>query len=895
MAIGPGARLGPYEIVSPLGAGGWGEVWRARDTRLSREVAIKVLPQDLAANEKFLARFEREARAISSLNHPNICTLYDVGVEGSTHFIVMELIEGESLADRIARGPLPTADVLKLGGQIAGALDKAHRQGIIHRDLKPNNVMLTRAGAKLVDFGLAHLSPDSPLREANSREITRAVPLTMEGTIVGTIQYMAPEQLEGTEPDARTDIFALGAVLYEMATGQPAFRGASKVSLIAAILASSVEPISAAAPATPPALDHVVRRCLEKHPDDRWQSAHDVASQLSWISEAGSQGVTTIPIARRRTISARYMLAIAAAALVVLATMVVGMSMRPKKTERLTISRLLPPPGTEFDFTEAHSGSLAVSPDGRIIAFTAREEDGQRALWLHSLDSTEARRLAGTEGARFPFWSPDGRFVAYFADGKLKKIGVSGSAPIILCNASNGRSGSWNRDGVILFSSEGITPISRVSEAGGPATEITKVDAIRGETTHRWASFLPDGEHFLYFAGTHTLGSRSDFNGVYVSSLSKPLERKLVVKARSNASYVSGHLLYVRDDVLVAQPFDLDSMEVSGSPIALTESARYSLPYFRGLFSVSDSGVLVYQSGVTNPNSQLVWFDRKGAVLGKLGDEARFRGRPAISPNGIQAAASIEDESTGMRDIWLIDFAHDSQTRFTFGPKSENTPIWSPDGTRIAYHEQDGTNPRDSHLMVRAASGTEDSRKVVSTVGGLLPTAWTRESNEILATKQNPDGDWDLVKVDADAPDAKLEPLLVRGERDSISIRSPDGRWMLYYSNESGRTELWASPFPGPGGKWQLTDSGVLQSGSAWGDGEVLFSREDGGIYAQPMTISGTTLNPGKPVLLFKNPQVISWTLSPDRQRILAAVAADDEINVPLTIIQNWQLKLVPR
>ncbi len=890
MAIGPGVRLGPYEIVSPLGAGGWGEVWRARDTRLSREVAIKILPAALAENEKFLARFEREARAISSLNHPSICTLYDVGVENSTHFLVMELIDGESLAERLKKGPLAPDQVLKLGGQIASALDRAHRQGIIHRDLKPSNIMLTRAGAKLVDFGLAHLSADSPLLEGISQEVTEAQPLTAEGTIVGTFQYMAPEQLEGAEPDARTDIFALGAVLYEMATGQRAFIGGSKASLIAAIISSPVQPISAVVPMTPPALDHIVRRCLEKHPDDRWQSAHDVASQLTWISESGSQAGVALAAARSRSIPVRHVWAIAVAALVALFAIAI-VAMRPRQAPKLTISRLLPPPGTEFDFTEIHGGSLAISPDGRQIAMTAREENGKRALWIQSLESAEPRRLSGTDGARFPFWSPDGRFVAFFADAKLKKIDVSGSAPFAICDAPSGRSGAWNRDGVILFSSEGTKPISRVSDAGGRATEITTIDVARGETTHRWASFLPNGNHFLYLAGTHTLGSQSDFNAIYVSSLETPKERKFVLNARSNATYASGHLLYVRDDVLVAQPFDAKKLATIGNPVPITESVRYSVPFFRGVYSVSENGALVYQPGVANPNSQLVWFDRRGTTLGELGLEARFRGWPTISPNGTQAAASIEDESTGLRDIWLFDLAHDTQTRFTFGAKSENTPIWSPDGTQIAYQEQDATNPNASLLMIRATSGREEPRLVVRSPGAFLPTAWAPDGKTIVASRQNPAGDWDLVSIDLESPSPALEPLLIRKESDAFAVRSSDGRWLVYFSDESGRMEIWASPFPGLGGKWQLTNAGLVMNGLVWGEREVVFGRDDGGIYTLPVAASGESLNPGTASLLFKNPHVLSWTMSPDRKKILAAVAADDTIHEPLAIIQNWPLK----
>ncbi|MFA6955054.1 MAG: protein kinase [Thermoanaerobaculia bacterium] len=892
MQVGPGSRLGPYEVISPLGAGGWGEVWRARDTRLAREVAIKILPAELASNERFLARFDREARAVSSLNHPNICTLHDVGVEGATRYIVMELIEGESLAQRLKKGPLPPSQVLKLGGQIASALDKAHRQGIIHRDLKPANIMLTRTGAKLVDFGLAYLASGSPLLSSDSREITKEQSLTAEGTIVGTFQYMAPEQLEGGEPDARTDIFALGAVLFEMATGQRAFVGASKASLIAAIMASPVREISSLVPVTPPALDNVVRRCLEKHPDDRWQSAHDVASQLEWISESGSRETAVSATSRKR--GDKFRVASAAVAMAAIALLALALvKSRPGESPKLTYSRMLPPAGTELDFSEGHVGSLAISPDGRQIALTAREESGQRALWIESLDSPEARRLSGTEGARFPFWSPDGRFIAFFADAKLKKIDVSGSAPFVICSAPSGRTGTWNRDGVILFSSEGNKPISRVSDAGGAPAEITTIDVAKGETTHRWATFLPDGKHFLYLAGTHTLGSYSDFNAIYAASLDEPAKRTLVIKARSNASYASGHLLYVRDNVLVAQPFDPDTLETTGRPVPLTGSVRYSVPYFRGVFSVSDNGVVVYQPGIANPNSQLAWFDRGGKELGRIGREGRFRGRPAISPDGTMIAASIEDEATGMRDIWLFDTARDAQSRFTFGPKSENTPVFSPDGKEIAYQEQNPTNPNDSFVMVRGTDGTEEARALVSAHGSVLPSGWSPDGTAILASKQRPSGDWDLVSIDARTPNAPLRQILEREKQsDMFSIRSADGKWIAWFSDESGRIEIWASLFPGPGGRWQVSNTGIVMLGSAWGERELLCSHDDGGIYSIPITISGDSLSPGSPVLLFRNNRILTWTLAPDNQRILATVAADTKTNEPLAIIQNWPLKL---
>jgi Tol biopolymer transport system component len=638
----------------------------------------------------------------------------------------------------------------------------------------------------------------------------------------------------------------------------------------------------------------VVRRCLEKHPDDRWQSAHDVAGQLEWISESGSREFAAVAMPERRGERLRLAAAVAAVAAIVLVALAI-VKTRPSEQPRVMHARLLPPADTEFDFTEGNVGSLAISPDGRHIALTAREEGGRRALWVHSLDAPEARRLSGTEGATFPFWSPDGRFIAFFADSKLKKIDVSGSAPFVLCDAPSGRGGTWNKDGVILFTAEGNRPISRVDDSGGRAVEITKIDFSKGETTHRWATFLPDGKHFLYLAGSHTLGSYSDLNAIYAASLDAPLDRKLVVRARSNPSYAEGHLLYVRDNVLVAQPFDPDSLSTTGPPVPITDSIRYSVPYFRGVYSASANGAVVFQPGLANPNSRLTWLDREGHELGRLGSEARFRGRPAISPDGRLVAASIEDEASGMRDIWIFDVARGTQTRFTFGPKSENTPVFSPDGSKIAYQEQNATNPNDSFVMVRPASGTEEARALLSVSGAVQLSDWSRDGTSILATRQVPSGDWDLVSIDVTGNGGALRPVFERPSLDSVGIRSIDGHWLLWYSDESGRDELWASSFPGQGGKWQLSNGDIVMGGSAWGENEVLFSRDDGGIYSIPVAPSGSMLNPGSAVLLFRNHGILSWTLSPDRERILATVSADDKTNEPLAMIQNWHLKLAAR
>ncbi|MCM2316438.1 MAG: protein kinase, partial [Thermoanaerobaculia bacterium] len=553
MTLAAGSRLGPYEIVAPLGAGGMGEVFRGRDTRLGRDVAIKVLPPGFAQNEQFRARFEREAKTISSLNHPNICTLFDVGHEEGTHFLVMELIEGESLADRIQKGPLPLDQVLRYGSQVADALERAHKQGIVHRDLKPGNVMITKTGAKLLDFGLARPASESAVVHGMTEMPTQARPLTQEGTILGTFQYMAPEQLEGQEADARTDIFSLGALLYEMATGKRAFEGSNRTSLIAAIVSSHPAPISAVAPMAPPALDHIVKKCLEKDPDDRWQSAHDVASELRWLSEAGSQaGVATTVTIRRKT---REKLAWGIAALfAVVATLVLGwMIARTKSTgpKRPFHASVAYPP--DVDSVRIVLGAIALSPDGTKLA-TLVNRKGARFISVYEFATGKATVLESTQDGSFPFWSPDSRLIGFFAGGKLRRVDAAGGAAQTLTEAHEGRGGTWNSQGVIVFAPDIRGPLMKVPENGGAATPVTKPsgDGI----THRNPFFLPDGKRFL-FIERH---SRNEPSGRLMAGSIDGGPAKQVLENATNVQFAEGRLLFARDRTLLAQRFDPDSL-----------------------------------------------------------------------------------------------------------------------------------------------------------------------------------------------------------------------------------------------------------------------------------------------------------------------------------------------
>ncbi|HEY3124356.1 MAG TPA: WD40 repeat domain-containing serine/threonine protein kinase, partial [Thermoanaerobaculia bacterium] len=633
--------------------------------------------------------FEREAKTISQLSHPHICALYDVGREGDTEYLVMEYLEGETLSARLAKGPLPLEQTLRYGVEIADALDKAYRQGIVHRDLKPANVMLTNSGVKLLDFGLAKaVAPES------SRGSLTALPtqanLTQEGTILGTFQYMAPEQLEGKEADARTDIFALGAVLYEMATGRKAFSGATQASLISAILRDDPEPISQIQPMSPPLLSRVVKTCLAKDPEDRFQTAHDVKLELRWIAEGSSQAGLPGSVAGFPKSREKVAWAAAAVGIVAAIAFAAGYLRRAPVEGVRTRSFLLPSEKTEFEITGIHSGSLTVSPDGRRVTFAAKGPDGKVALWLRSLDELAARPIPGTEGGAFPFWSPDSRFLAFFAGGKLKRVDIAGAPPITLCNAQDGRSGAWSRDGVILFSPDSTTDIYRVAAAGGSATPVTNRDVSRGETTHRWATFLPDGKHFLYMAGSHSSGTKSESNAIYIGSLGSS-ERTLLLQTRSNVAYASAHFLYMRERVLVAQRFDVERLRLAGDPVPLAEGVHYDAGYFRGTFSVSDNGVLVYAAGAgTGTNTRLRWFDRDGKpIADPIGDPAEYQS-VALAPDSKHFAAVISDPGTGTPDVWIFD-SRGVRSRFTFGAPVRS-PVWSPDGSRIAYAKMEKPN-----------------------------------------------------------------------------------------------------------------------------------------------------------------------------------------------------------
>jgi serine/threonine protein kinase/Tol biopolymer transport system component len=889
MTLSAGSRLGPYEIVSALGAGGMGEVYRARDTRLERTVAIKVLPEHLSASPESRQRFEREARTISRLSHPHICALYDIGRHDDIEYLVMEYLEGQTLADRLAKGRLTLEQTLTCGMEIADALDKAHRQGIVHRDLKPGNAMLTRSGVKLLDFGLAKaMEPATPTAGLTALPTREA--LTQEGTILGTTQYMSPEQLEGKDADARTDIFALGATLYEMATGKKAFTGSTQASLISAILRDDPPPISQIQPMSPPALDRVVKTCLAKDPEDRWQSAADIRRELQWIAEGSAAGVAApLRVASKRR--NRERLAWTAFALATAAALALGSLELRRAPESGPVFRtsILPPEKTQFSF---QGSPPALSPDGRRIAFQAGPPNARGQLWVRSFEAPDAQPLPGTEGGSCPFWSPDSRFLGFFADGKLKRIDVTGGTPQMLADAPGRGGGTWGREGVILFTTNG--PLHRVPESGGASSPVTRLDEERGEFAHFWPVFLPDGRHFLYLRFFGRSGSRSEPYGLYLGSLDSKDEKELSYVG-SNVAYApaadgssTGYLLYVQARVLVARPFDSRRLEFTGEAFPVAEQVRLFGAGRDAVFSVSANGVLVFQSGGEVEPSELSWFDRSGKRLESLGIPGDYN-HPRISHDGRRVVFVVRDTQSADTDLWLYEFARHAKTRFTFGPAVNIFPVWSPDDSRIVF----ASNRQGPHaLYQRLTSGAgEDELVLGSRTTYRWPTDWSPDGHIAFQSRDMPKFSVDVGFVSA--ADRKATILLGTLFDEWSPQFSPDGRWLAYASKESGEFEIYVQPFPGLGQKWQVSTGGGNFPRWRRDGKEIFFIKFPEKTLMVAEVKPGSTFAVGAPKALFQTQIKRSdfgtqYDVSPDGSRFLISTLVDEGITEALTVVQNW-------
>ena len=796
MALTSGTKLGPYEIVAPLGAGGMGEVYRARDTRLERTVAVKILSTQLSDNPELKQRFEREARTVSSLNHPHICHLYDVGSQDGTDYLVMEFLDGETLADRLRRGPLLFPELLKIGIEVAEALEIAHRAGIVHRDLKPGNIMLTKAGTKLMDFGLAKpASPgaagsgSAPLLSA-ARTMsgpTPVSPLTTAGSIVGTIQYMSPEQIEGKEADARSDIFAFGAVLYEMAMGKRAFEGKSQISVASAILEKDPEPISATKPLTPAAFDYLVAACLAKDREDRFQSAHDVRLQLKGIAQSPQSTAAIATGQSKRMLGSRTLLV--GAALLLAAAIIFYFAQHANAPALSVRAYIPPPPGTTFRASGFDDGPVVVSPDGNTLAFSAVDEKGSTNLWVRPLRAQQATMLPGTEDAATPFWSPDSQYLGFVADRKLKKISVSGGEAQTLADPAESGSGDWGADGTILFCKQGLGPISRVPASGGEASLATRLD--KDESSNDAPSFLPDGKHFFYVSSSLTGASQ-----IKVGVLEKPEQSGVIIGSGGQPRFASGHLLFVRGGRILAQPFSRRTFKLSGDPQSLGEGRT---------FSVSANGVLAYHE--SSAKSEMKILDRTGNVISVPGPMAIYAD-PRFSPDGKSIAVTVEDSRSGKDDVWVYPVAGGEPTRITFGPEAY-WGVWSPDGKEIAYTvvENGAASVRRRSLDGRQPEEIlyHDERYRSASV-----LDWSPDGKYLsvdLSTKEGTYSNWILPLAGDRKP--FRPPAMSRASSSTFDgLFSPDGRWIAYFSYETGRPEVYVVPPIAEGAKYQVSTSG---------------------------------------------------------------------------------------
>ncbi len=885
MPLSPGEQLGHYKIVSMIGKGGMGEVYLGTDTRLGRSVAIKV------SSREFNDRFEREARAISTLNHPNICTLYDVG----PNYLVLELVEGETLAKLVERGPLPLDKALAYGVQIVDALAAAHAKGVIHRDLKPGNIIITRNGVKVLDFGLAKIGAERVSPESASGIQTVTEPITRAGAILGTLYYMAPEQVEGKEADERSDIFSFGVVFYEMITGQRPFNGDTQAAVLAAILKDQPPPMSQRQPAVPRALERVVRKCLEKRPDDRWHTARDLKPTLELIdldaptmggSMSSASASVPIPIQPAEKPKSRSWLWPAITGGLALALGATAYTLWPRQTapDRATRFQVKLPDNVSF------YQYVSVSPDGHKLVFASNNNEG--GLWIHELDSLTWRALPETKGAVSPFWSPDSRFLGFAVNSDLKKIEVAGGPPQTLATLPYSvGTGAWNKDGVIVFGARGGrgVPLMRVSSAGGVPVPVTEVDRSRGETFHALPSFLPDGKHFVFLRT-----GAPEIRGIYIGSLdTKPAEqsKERIIANQYAAPYVDGNLFFLRDGTLMTQPFDEKKLQLTGEAIPVAE--HVGAEQSAGWFSVSPTGVLAFRAGVqVTGGRQATWFDAQGKQIGTFG-EPRPDGGYAISPDATRVGVR-DAPNAANGDIWLLEFARGVRTRFTFRQMPGSPPVWSPDGNNIIYSTGEV-------IYEKASSGAGEEKELLKKPGETLnPIHWSRDGRFLLYVQQNTPKTGNDIWVLPLQGERKPALLLATEFNEGQARFSPDGRWISYSSNDSGRAEIYVRPFDASGpalgqGKWQISkDGGQVARWRADGK-QIIFRALDGSPMAVDVTANGAAFQTSTPRQLFPLPSgaATDWDVTPDGKRFLIPMtrtqAAGDE---PITVVLNWKASL---
>jgi Tol biopolymer transport system component len=886
LAIHAGQRVGPYEILAVIGAGGMGEVYRAHDSRLNRDVALKILPEIFAADPDRMARFEREARVLAALSHPHIAAIHGLEESGTTRALVMELLEGPTLADRIAAGPIPLDEALPIAKQIAEALEYAHDHGVIHRDLKPSNIKVSTDGSvKVLDFGLAKALQDEPVTADPRDSPTLSMAATMPGVILGTAAYMSPEQAKGKPVDRRADIWAFGVVLFEMLTGKPLYSEDTVAETLASIIKED-PPLDRLPSGTPSTIGNLLRRCLEKDPRQRLRDIGEARIAIERMSDTSAE-----PVAAQGKNPERFWVAVVAIAVVAaLASAFLYFRGKPPETALLR-STILPPDNTTLDFTTG-LGLPAVSPDGKRIVFGARTADGKAPLWVRSLDTLTAQPLAGTDGATFPFWSPDSRFIAFFADGKLKKMDATGGSALTLADAPQGRGGSWSREGVIIFApANTFGPLLRVSSAGGGSTPLPS-----GEGRMPW--FLPDGRHFLYQA---LPGRPGDQNGngklaIRVGSLDAG-ESKVVMDAGSNAIYARGYLLFLRNATLMAQPFDAKRLATTAEAVPIAEQIQTVLNSGTvGVFSASETGMLAYHTGVGAGGLLLTWFDRNGKQGAALGEPANIIGFQ-FAPDRKSLAAAIQDPSN--TDIWIYDVSRGLRTRFTFDPAIDHSPVWSPDGRSIVF-----ASGRKGHfdLYRKASNGSGAEELLYADNREKTPTSWSPDGKFLLYYNNAAAAGADVwaLSLTPEQPGAPLKPFLVLQTpfNEFDAQFSPDGRWIAYTSDESRRAEIYVTPFPPPpsgsGGKRQISTAGGFLPRWRQDGKEIFYRGLDRRLMAAEVFPSGGTLEVGQVRPLFGATPYTTENINPlydvsaDGQHFLLRIFPEQKSGEPLTLVQNW-------
>jgi Tol biopolymer transport system component len=877
MTVGAGSHLGPYEILSAIGAGGMGEVYRARDTRLDRTIAVKVLAPNLSGNPEYRQRFEREARTVAALSHPHICPVYDVGTHNGLDYLVMEYLEGENLAARIAKGPLPIDEALRYAIQIADALDQAHRHGVVHRDLKPGNIMLTKAGAKLLDFGLAKAyEPRESTPGSLTALPTATTPLTGQGLIVGTLQYMAPEQLEGCEADARADIFAFGLVLYEIISGKRAFEARSQAAVISSIMTSDVPPVSSLNSAVPPALDHVVTTCISKDPDARWQSASDILLELKWIAEAGSRaGVPAQVVARRRRSYLTLWSALAASFCAAMLLAWLHFSEHPAPPQ---------PPVRFAIHAPAEAGFLSgvdipvLSPDGGQLVFSASRRAGDRVLWHQSLDTLEAKPLPGTESAVLPFWSPDSRSVAFYseADKKLKKVDISGGSALDVCAARNGSaSGAWLTDGSIMFYDGG--KLMRVPATGGEPKPVFNPDVPAPKMAQLWPRALPDAKHILFLA----VGPEHAMEGIYAADLQSG-QTRMVMPVRSLFEYSpAGYILYNRQQTIMAQRFDARRLTIQGDPLPVVDRAGEFSSTWGATASASANGTLVYSRPV-NRSAQLHWFSREGKTLGSIAG-ARNYNQLIISPDGRRVAVELNGtEKTPNPTIWVLELSTGILSPFTPSADARySDAVWSSDSLELVYASSKG----GKSVILRKPAGGGAEQVVISPDAALYPEEWLPDGT-LLAVNQNGKNIF-RIPLSGGKPESIFHTDF---ESDEPHV-SPDGRWIAYTSNESGQWEIYVAAFPSFSNRRQASNAGGMAP--VWrADGKELFYLTPNGKLVSVGFKGGAQPETSIPVELFQSrlradARFNQYTVSGDGQRFLLYEPVEEN-DQPYYVVMNW-------